>query len=49
MNVEYMYAFAAKRGENAVIIFRFGDPEAAIKLLTGDGVTVIPAEEVYNL
>ena len=33
--MEYMYAFVERCGENAVIIFRFDDPEEAIKVLTG--------------
>ena len=47
INVEYMYAFVEKSGENAVIIFRFDDPEAAIAVLQKNGFTVISGEKLY--
>jgi hypothetical protein len=49
VNVEYMYAFVAKSGGNAVVIFRFDDPSRAVTVLTGAGLTVLPGETIYNL
>jgi hypothetical protein len=49
VNVEYMYAFVERCGGNAVIIFRFDDPEAAIKVLTDNGVHVLEGQRVYNM
>ncbi len=49
INVEYMYAFVAKSGGNAVVIFRFDEPERAIGFLTREGIKVLPGEKVYNL
>lgn len=49
MNVEYMYAFVERSGENAIIIFRFDDIDAAISLLQLRGVKVLPGEVVYSL
>jgi len=49
VNVEYMYAFVERCGENAVIIFRFDDPEAAIEVLTQNGVTVLKGERVSQM
>lgn len=49
VNVEYMYAFVERCGGNAVIIFRFDNPEEAIKVLTGNGVGVLDGERVYNM
>ena len=46
VNVEYMYAFVERCGENAVIIFRFDEPEAAIEVLTQNGVKVLEGERV---
>lgn len=46
VNVEYMYAFVERCGDNAVIIFRFDDPEEAIRVLTQKGVTVLEGERV---
>lgn len=47
INVEYMYAFVERCGENAVIIFRFDDVEGAIRVLTEKGVKVLVGERVY--
>lgn len=47
VNVEYMYAFVERNGENAVMIFRFNDPDRAIALLQEKGLTVLPGEKLY--
>ena len=49
VNVEYMYAFVERSGENAVIIFRFDNPDRAIEILTKGGFQVLPGEKVYAL
>ncbi len=49
INVEYMYAFVARSGGNAVVIFRFDEPERAVKILGAKGIKVIPADAIYNL
>ena len=49
INVEYMYAFVQHSGDNAIIIFRFDEPDKAIPILTGAGVRVLKGEEVYAL
>jgi len=49
INVEYMYAFVERSGENAVIIFRFDNPDRAIEILTKGGFQVLPGEKVYAL
>ena len=46
VNVEYMYAFVERCGANAVIIFRFDNPEEAIRVLTANDVTVLAGERV---
>jgi len=48
INVEYLYAFVEKSGENAVIIFRFDAPEKAIEVLTKNSFTVIPGSKLYD-
>lgn len=48
VNVEYMYAFPFGRQDQAVLIFRFDDPDRAIELLRKAGVNVLEAVEVYN-
>jgi hypothetical protein len=49
VNVEYMYAFVERCGGNAVIIFRFDNPEEAIKVLTANDVGVLEGERVYSM
>lgn len=49
LNVEYMYAFVQKSGENAVVIFRFDEPERAQQALQGAGVRVLRGEEIYAM
>ncbi len=46
INIEYLYALPFARGENAVLIFRFDDPDAAIKRLQGAGVSMIMRKEL---
>jgi hypothetical protein len=49
INVEYMYAFVHKATENAVVIFRFDEPDRAAVVLREAGVRVLSGEEVYVL
>jgi len=49
INVEYMYAFVNKTGENAVLIFRFEKMEEAIAALKKDGFTILTREQICEL
>ncbi|BCA79765.1 ACT domain-containing protein [Desulfuromonas sp. AOP6] len=49
VNVEYMYAFVERCGGNAVIIFRFDNPEEAIKVLTQHNVNVLQGDRIYSM
>ena len=49
INVEYMYAFVNKTGENAVLIFRFEKMEEAIETLQNDGFTILTREQICSL
>ena len=49
VNVEYMYAFVERCGENAVIIFRFDDVENAINVLLKNNINVLKGERVYKM
>jgi hypothetical protein len=46
VNIEYMYAFVERCGENAVIIFRFDEPTEAIEVLTRNGFTMLDGGRV---
>jgi hypothetical protein len=48
INVEYLYAFVEKSGQNAVIIFRFDNPEKAIEVLLKHKFTVVPGAQLYD-
>jgi hypothetical protein len=48
INIEYMYAFPFGRGEMAVLIFRFDNPDAAIERLQARAINVVDSVEVYN-
>ena len=49
LNVEYMYAFLARRSDSAVIVFRFEQTDSAIKVLSSAGVTILDGSTLYNL
>ena len=49
LNVEYMYAFVNKSGENAVLIFRFDDIDRAIDALGRNNFTILTGEQVCAL
>ena len=49
INVEYMYAFVEKSGENAIVIFRFDELNKAIDILQKAGVNILEGEELSAL
>jgi len=49
INIEYLYAFVERSGENAVIIFRFSDYSVAKEVLKAQGISVLEGERLYKL
>ncbi len=49
VNVEYMYAFVERSGDNAVIIFRFDDIDEAILALSNNGIKILPSERITSI
>ena len=49
VNVEYMYAFVTRPGDNAMMIFRFSDTDKALALLQSNGLKVADAEALKAL
>lgn len=49
INVEYMYAFVERCGENAVMIFRFDETEKAIATLQKNEFNILPGERLYSM
>jgi hypothetical protein len=48
INIEYMYGFPYVLGDEAILIFRFADPEAAIARLQAAGINLLGSEELLN-
>ena len=48
VNIEYMYAFAGKNGDNAIVVFRVEDPDRAIPILRQHGVRLLKEDEIYR-
>ena len=48
VNIEYMYAFAARHGEEAVLVFRFDNLAKAEEALTAAGRDVISPVELFS-
>jgi len=44
-----MYAFPYSRSEQAILIFRFADPDAAIARLQTVGINLLASEELLNI
>lgn len=49
VNVEYMYAFANPKCQNAIMIFRFDDPGKALEILAENKIKVIDGKELCTL
>ncbi len=49
INVEYMYAFSQKIGDDAVIIFKFDDPERGVAILKEKGVALFNTDFLNDL
>jgi hypothetical protein len=48
VNIEYMYAFPFGHEGQAVLIFRFDDPDAAIPVLQAKGIPVLAGDVVLK-
>ncbi|MGQ9503459.1 MAG: ACT domain-containing protein [Thermogutta sp.] len=48
INIEYLYAFTFKRGDKAVVVFRFDRPDEAIAALQQAGQNVLGPVELYG-
>ncbi len=46
INLEYMYAFVEKNADNAIVVFRFDDPDRAIPVLVKNNVRVLGKDNI---
>jgi len=49
VNVEYLYAFVQRSGQNAIIIFRFDETDRAISVLAAKNFRILEGKKVYSL
>ncbi|MCK9431458.1 MAG: ACT domain-containing protein [Candidatus Omnitrophica bacterium] len=49
INLEYMYAFVEKNADNAIVVFRFDDPDKAIAVLSKNNIRVLGKKEIESL
>ena len=49
VNVEYTYAFVAHSHDRAYVILRVNDNEAAEKVLTGNGIPMLAADDMFGM
>lgn len=46
INIEYMHAFMRKHADNSYMVFRFDDPDAAIKVLKDNNIKTIAESSI---
>lgn len=49
VNVEYMYGFVEKHSDNALLVFRFDNPEQAHEVLVESGLSVVDEKDIQGL
>ncbi|MEI6913516.1 MAG: ACT domain-containing protein [Armatimonadota bacterium] len=49
LNVEYLYAFIGKSGENAIVIMRSEDTDSARRVLADNNISLLSGEQVHTL
>ena len=49
LNVEYMYGFVEKKTDQALMVFRFDDPDRAIATLTDKGYSIVGKDDIGSL
>lgn len=48
VNIEYMYAFTGRRDDKAILVFRFDEPDKAIKCLAEAGLNVLASINLFQ-
>jgi hypothetical protein len=49
VNIEYMYGFMEKFSDDALLVFRFEDTDAAQKVLSKNNIKIVTTEEIKGL
>lgn len=48
INIEYMYAFNFRRGNDAAVVIRFDDPDTAVAVLQKAGFKIVSSPDVFD-
>ena len=48
VNVEYVYAFTAKLDNQGLMLFRFDNPDAAIRALQANQINIVGTVELFK-
>ncbi len=48
LNIEYTYSFTFRRGNRAVLVFRFEDMDAAVEAFQAKGINPVSSVELYE-
>ncbi|WP_458454089.1 acetolactate synthase [Methanobrevibacter sp.] len=49
IDLEYLYAFSHNKEDKAILLLHADDIDNLISVLNENNITIVPAEEVYNL
>ena len=49
IGIEYMYAFATRSEDDAMVILKVGDNFAAMKILTDAGIKILTDKDIASL
>ena len=49
IDLEYLYAFSHDKEDKAILLLHSDDIDNLIKVLTDNNITIVSADEVYNL
>jgi len=49
VNIEYMYAFVEKKGNNALMVFRVDNIDRGIEALTNKKIKILQGKEIKNI
>ena len=49
VNIEYMYTFFSKRGDNVIAVFKGDDAAGAVRALTDAGIALLPEYVIRDL
>ncbi len=49
LNIEYLYGFVERSGDQAILIFRFEDVDKAVNALKSTNLRILSGEDLYKL